>query len=634
MAEENLKECIVSAPVSLCPFCQCSDGTRLGMASNQMRQALDIHHSERPLVLSGLEEYYENHSDLKLIAKDDCVILAIQPDFLVVKLDHKEFGITDIKVISTGRHDYTIFCVEGQKVKKGDILGRVKRWDCNEYKTMLNGTNLLTAINSFYGFNYEDAIVISESCAKKLAHHERITEVISFNSRQILLSLKDGEYKPLLEPGEHVKEGETLALIKNSDLSNINELISPPVEKLSPCDGEIERVDVYINHYHDSTRELALYLNERNDKNMIKLNKLLSSICAVYNANSDELDRIDSIDKLPRHVVNEISHLSGYNKMQKYKYKNVEVDVLVKYTIKKKAELNIGDKVANRHGNKGTIPLIVPDDKMFQIDGRPIDIVVNIMGLVGRMNLQAHVSEFACSNIVTKVKKICQRLIKNGDKTSALEVIKDFYKSSDTTEQQYIFRSIDFNKPVERLVKELAFIAPPFDSIDLYKLHDLLKKYKVKDIYDVYDPSCGKTIQMPVGYMFWEKLHHLSAEKIAARSLGGYNKKSMQPLSGKKVKGGQKFGEMEVWALLAHDASDLLKETLGLRSDDIESKQKVLRNLLTMGRANLMEGSNRSSEVFKTYLNAIGLSIEDEEQPDTEDEQTTVTMSDGKVMTV
>ena len=97
--QENLKECIVSVPVSLSPFCQCSDGTRLGMASNQMRQALDIHNCEAPLVQTGLEEYYENFSDLKLIAQSDYVILAITKDFLVVKLDYKEFGITDIKVI-------------------------------------------------------------------------------------------------------------------------------------------------------------------------------------------------------------------------------------------------------------------------------------------------------------------------------------------------------------------------------------------------------------------------------------------------------------------------------------------------------------------------------------------------------
>lgn len=627
MSEENLKECIVSAPVSLCPFCQCSDGTRLGMASNQMRQALDIHHSERPLVETGLEEYYENHSDLKLIAKDDYLILAVTSDFIVVKLPYKEFGITDIKVISTGRHNYELFCIPGQKVKKGDILGQVKRWDSNQYKTILNGTNLLTAINEYYGFNYEDAIVVSETCAKKLAHHERVIEMISFNQRQVLLSLKENEYKPLLEPGEFVKEGQTIALIKNSDLNNINELISPPIEKLSPCDGEIERVDIYINNYHDSTREMALFLNNISNRNVINLNTLLANICAVYNANSEE--KIEDISKLPRHVVNEISHLSGFNKIQKWKYKNVPIDVMVRYTIKKKAEFNIGDKIANRHGNKGTIPLIVPDKDMLQIDGRPVDLIINIMGLVGRMNLQAHVSEFACSGIVMRVKQVVKDLVKEGKEKEALDFIKDFYDSSDTTDTKYIYNSIDFTKPIKELIDNLTFIAPPFDSIDIYHLEKLMKKYKVQDKYEVYDPSFGGNITMPVGYMFWEKLHHLSAEKIAARSLGGYNKKSMQPLSGKRVKGGQKFGEMEVWALLAHDADDLLKETLGLRSDDIHGKQVALKNLITMGRAGLIQSNNRSSEVFKTYLNAIGLNIIDETVDENEDE-ITVTDSSGK----
>jgi DNA-directed RNA polymerase beta subunit len=632
-AKENLKECIVSVPVSLSPFCQCSDGTRLGMASNQMRQALDIEKCEAPLVQTGLEEYYENHSDLKLIAQSDYVILAITPDFLVVKLDYKEFGITDIKVIPIGRHNYEIFCIVGQHCKRGDILGRVKNRNGKGYKSILNGCNLLTAINSYYGFNYEDAIVVSESCAKKLAHHERVVETITFNARQVLLSLKEDSYEPLLKPGEVVKEGQVIALIKNSDLNNINELISPPVEKLSPCDGIIERVDVYINHYHDSTRELALYLNEILDINMMNLNTLLANICSVYNANCKPEDKLNSIDDLPRHIVNEISHLSGFNKQQKWKYKNVEVDCLVRYTIKKKAEFNIGDKIACRHGNKGTIPLIVPDEEMYQIDGRPVDIIINIMGLVGRMNMQAHVSEFACSNIVKKVKAICEMLMKKGKEVEALEVIKDFYNRMDTTDTKYILNSIDFTKPVRTLIDELHFVAPPFDSIDIYKLDELRKRYKVADIYEVYDPHYGGKIKMPVGYMFWEKLHHLSAEKIAARSLGGYNKKSMQPLSGKKVKGGQKFGEMEVWALIAHDADDLLTETVGLRSDDIQAKQSVLRNLITMGKAHLMESSNKSSEAFMIYLKALGLNIVDETIDVEDEDDIIVTDINGKTLT-
>lgn len=645
MSEENLKECIVSVPVSLSPFCQCSDGTRLGMASNQMRQALDIHNAEAPLVRTGLEEYYEAHSDLNLVAKSDYIILEVTPDFLVVKLDYKEFGITDIKVIHIGRHNYEVYCIPGQKVKKGDILGRVKNTGNGKYKSILNGTNLLTAINAYYGFNYEDAIVISESCAKKLAHHERVTEIVSFNARQVLLSLKDDCYEPLLKPGDTVSEGQTIALIKNSDLNNINELISLPIEKVSPCDGVIEKVDVYINHYHDSTRELALYVNEILNQNTISLNTILANICSVYNANSKDEDKIESIDKLPRHVVNEISHLSGFHKQQKWKYKNVELDCFIRYTIKKTAEFNIGDKIACRHGNKGTIPLIIPDDEMYQVTvtengktfKRPVDIIINNMGLVGRMNLQAHISEFACSNIVMKLKEICKCLLKIGKKTEVLELIKDFYNRMDTTDTKYILKSIDFERPIEELVDDLHFVAPPFDSIDIYKLHDMMKRYKVKDIFQVIDPHFdNKPIPMSVGYMFWEKLHHLSAEKIAARSLGGYNKKSMQPLSGKKVRGGQKFGEMEVWALLAHDANDLIKETLGLRSDDITSKQQVLKNLLTMGKAHLSEGKNRSSEVFLTYLKAIGLNIVNDtlEAEDKPEEEIVVTDTNGNTSTV
>ena len=582
------------------------------MASNQMRQALDIFHSEHPLVETGLERFYTNHSDLTVVSPYNGVILGIDQNFIAIKLDEKEYGICDMKIIPLNKHQYKIFCIPGQRVNAGDILGKVPRHNNNSYKTILNGTNLLTVISGFYGYNYEDAIVLSESCVKKLEHQETITESITFNAKQIPLSLVDDDYVPFLAPGTKVKVGDLLCRIKNSDLSNINELISQPIEKRSSCNGVIERVDVYINNYHDSTRELSLFMNRINNNNVEKLNKVLTKICSVYNAYTDS--PIKKIDDLPKHIVNEIQYLTGLTKCQKWKYKNVEVDVLVKYTITKKSEFNIGDKMANRHGNKGTCPLIVPDENMLQIGGKAVDIIINIMGIPGRMNL-GQVYELWGSNIVNKVRGMAKEFLAKNDEAGARGLIKDFYKTIDKTESGHIYKSINFDKDVKHLISEMSFIAPPFESPSIYQLNDILKKYQVETLYDVYDPSFKSTIKLPAGYMFWEKLHHLSEEKIAARSFGGYNKKTMQPLSGKKMKGGQKFGEMEVWSLLAHDANDLLQETLGLKSDDVEAKNKSLKHLIDMGRANLTKGTTKSSVVFKTYLECLGLDLVEEKEP-------------------
>ena len=302
----------------------------------------------------------------------------------------------------------------------------------------------------------------------------------------------------------------------------------------------------------------------------------------------------------------------------KWKHKNVEVNVLVKYTIIKKSNFNIGDKLANRHGNKGTTPLIVPDKDIFQINGKPVDIIINIMGIPGRMNL-GQLYEMWMSNVVNHVKGQASAKLKNNEPDKVVEIVKDFYDAIDKTESRYIYNGINFDAEPKYLVSGMSFIAPPFDSPTVYQLKEILDKYKIKTIYDVFDPSCNKKIPMPVGYMFWEKLHHLADEKIAARSFGGYNKKTMQPLSGKKMKGGQKFGEMEVWALLAHDADVLLKETLGAKSDDVDAKNEILRSLIDTGRANLVEGTSKVSSVFKTYLQELGLDLKETENGEPDD---------------
>lgn len=609
------KDCIVSVPVTLIPFLQNNDGTRMQMASNQMRQSLDIFHSEHPLVETGLEKFYTNQSDLCVISPNDGIITYIHQKFMVMKLKKPEFGITDMKVIPTDRYDYFAFCVVGQEVRKGDILAKVKRFNNDSFKTILNGTNLLTAINGYYGFNYEDAIVISESCYEKLSHQERITEVINFNDKQIPLSLVKDSYLPFLEPGTEVSVGDLLCLVKNADLTNINELISPPWEKRSPCDGIVEKVDVYINNFHDSTRELSLYLNSLNNNNIKQINDVLADMASAYNAYSKK--PITRLIDIPNHIISELEYLMGKPKKNNWRHKNVEVNVLVKYTIIKKSNFNIGDKLANRHGNKGISPLIIPDKEIFQINGKAVDIIINIMGIPGRMNL-GQLYEMWMSNVVNHVKGKATKELKQGDVETSKETVREFYDTIDKTDGKHIYNSVDFETDPKYLISGLSFIAPPFESPTIYQLKEILTKYKVNTMYDVIDPSCNKKISMPVGYMFWEKLHHLSQEKIAARSFGGYNKKTMQPLSGKKLKGGQKFGEMEVWSLLGHDSDVLLKETLGAKSDDVEAKNKILKDHIDFGKAHLVDGSSKVSSVFKTYLQSIGLDLVDVEDSNEE----------------
>lgn len=599
-----MKDYIISLPLNLVPFLNNNDGTRLQMSSNQMRQAISLIKNEKPIVRSGLEDILSLFSDLNIVSPNDGIILYIDKNFIALKLHEKIFD-NDIKIIPLNIfYEYEFYVQAGQEIKKGNILASARN------QNIVHGTNLLTAITPYYGFNYEDAIVISKSCFEKLTHEEIVTEIFTFGSTQIPLSLSETEYKPFLEEGEEFKSGDLLFLLKNADISNMNEIIMPPLEKRAAYSGKILKTEVYVNSYYSSIRELSYFLEKYNEKNTERLNNIFEKICKAYNSVSNK--KIQKINDLPLNIRNQIEHLSSNirNNCGKWKYKNVTIEALVKYTIKKKSFFKIGDKLANRHGNKGTVSLIVPDEEILKINGKPIDIIINIMGITSRMNI-GQIYELWASNVVEKVKNTALEKSKI-DQKDAINFIADYYNTIDKTEKKEIYNSFNKNADFNEIIDNLCFISPPFDSPNIFDLYEIMKKYNVESVYKVLDPASGDTLKIPVGYMFWQKLHHFSEEKIAARSFGSYNKKTLQPLSGKKNKGGQRFGEMEVWSILGHDALKVMQEILGLKSDDLKGKYKALNQLLKTGSSNLIKGSNRTSEIFRNFLNALGLDFKEE----------------------
>lgn len=604
---------ITSVPVSLSPFVESSDGTRLNMASNHMRQSLEILANERPMVITGLEDYYRDMSCLSVKAPCEGVVLYVSDKLIVIKMDIPMFD-TDMEVIDISRKKYNVLCHPGDRVTTGDIICEEMN-ENGSRKEILNGANLLTAIGPYYGFNYQDGVVISESCAEKLGHVSYHDMTVNVRKNAILLSLDDKQYKPFLKVGDTVSKGDVIGITKRMPVKNLSVLYEKPKKVYSEYTGTIVGVDIMADTIYEGAKEYYGEVISAIDRNMANLELMQKEILHAYNQYSEEPMAV-----LPDYVRTKIEAVSGFRKNRKFFAKRSYTGMKVIYRIKCIEPVSIGDKMANRYGNKGVITIVVPDDRMLRVNGRTVDIVINIMGLVSRMNLQPHVSELWASAIVSRVKDMCKLLVIQKKEDDALKLIKHFYYEIDNSSDKSLYKSMDFTIGIRKLIDNLAFVAPPFNGADIYLMEKLLDEYGLSDVQKVYDPSFGGNIMMSTGMMFWQKLHHLSAEKLLARSVGSYSPKTGQPMKRSDNKG-QRLGEMEVWALQEHDSETALKEFLTIKSDDLKGKAKVMKDIIYGKEAHMPETSEtRSSVLFRKTLNAAGLDIiEDDDNQDNQD---------------
>ena len=596
---------IVSTPVSLSPFVESSDGTRLNMAANHMRQSLEILANERPMVITGLEDYYRDMSCLSVKAPCEGVILYVSDKLIVIKMDIPMFD-TDMEVIDISRKKYNVLCHPGDRVTMGDIICE----EINENgtrKEILNGANLLTAIGPYYGFNYQDGVVISESCAEKLGHVMYHNMYVRVRKNAVLLSLDDKQYKPFLKVGDNISKGDVIGITKRMPVKNLSAIYEKPRMVYANYSGVVTDVDIFADTIYSGAKEYYGEVLNMLDKNLSNLELMQKEILHAYNQYAEE-----PMTVLPDYVRTKIESISGFRKNRKFFPKRAYTGLVVRYRIKSIEPVSIGDKMANRYGNKGVITIVVPDDRMLRVNGKTVDIVINIMGLVSRMNLQPHVSELWASAILSRVKDMCKLLVIQKKEEDALKLIKYFYYETDNSSDKSLYKSMDFTVGVRTLIDNLAFIAPPFNGADIYLMEKLLDEYGVSDVQKVYDPSFGGNIMMSTGMMFWQKLHHLSADKLLARSVGSYSTKTGQPIKLDENKG-QRLGEMEVWALQEHDSEIALKEFLTIKSDDIKGKAKVMKDIIYGKEVHMPETSEtRSSLLFRKMLNAAGLDIIEE----------------------
>jgi len=291
---------------------------------------------------------------------------------------------------------------------------------------------------------------------------------------------------------------------------------------------------------------------------------------------------------------------------------------VVKVFVAVKRRLQAGDKMAGRHGNKGVISKIVPiEDMPFLEDGTPVDVLLNPLGVPSRMNigqiLETHLG-WAAYGIGRQISKSLDLARKEGNVNQLKQSLANFYEQNkDSTLEIQKMNDDQLVELAGNLEKGVTFATPVFDGTNTEEITNLLDKAGFDNSGQVYlfDGRSGERFErkVTVGYKYILKLHHLIDDKIHARSIGPYSLVTQQPLGGKAQFGGQRFGEMEVWALEAYGASNTLQEMLTIKSDDVAGRTKVYEALIR-GDYNFESGIPESFHVLVKELKSLGLNVE------------------------
>lgn len=603
--EINEETNIVTIPL-LTPFIEHNDQTRLQMAASQMRQAIPLEEFERPLIATKAQKEFLVESETVKVAKDDGEVVYLdEMSMLIVAYKNGEVDIIRIGPINI-QDNLSLFYVnpdliDNGKFNKGDILAYSHYYN----DILMFGKNLLTGI-MINGYNYEDGIVISESAAKKLTSLHIEEKEILLTPDQVLLLLDND--KPLYEELETINQGSFYARIKSipykyaqdSDKILLDEITH--VAKKTYLVGDLH---IYPNEWNTTIRAFNNFIEHRISKESERNNKIKKIIEQSYGKKSDQYKYL--CDKWNLNVFDYIGRL---------KYKGEKINgVLFKFNLIYKDYISLGDKLANRHGGKGVITKIVPDKEMPKTkDDQPLEMIINPLGIISRMNL-GQLFELHLGWAFHHVRENAKKMLRNNEPSFKIkEYIFDFIKLIDPTKDQKMVadfkKLLEIKEITEDFLNNLYLLLYPFESPKYENIQKALE-YVGRDFEEtIYDPKLNKSFDIALGYMYIMKLNHIAKNKLAARSIGPYSKRTLQPLGGKRNKGGQRFGEMEAACLIALDMPKTLQEFF-LRSDSFA----YVKHLINETESNEEIKTPEIVNLFDSYLKVIGIEIVD--QPST-----------------
>ncbi len=517
---------VVSVTTSCIPFLEHDDATRALMGANMQRQSVPLLKAEAPLVGTGVEYIAAKDSGVVIVAKADGIVEYVDAKKIVVKnkTGKDTYYLANFELANSGicNHQRPIVKV-GDKVVRGEtILADGPSTDMGE---LALGKNMVVAFMTFNGYNYEDAVILNENLVK--------------DDKYTSLHLEDYEMQcreTKLGPEEITR-----------DIPNVSEEARRNLDEngIVTIGTEVKEGDILVGKV--------------TPKGMAELTSEEKLLHAIFGEKTREVR--DTSLRVPHGGDGIVHDIKIYSRKDNDELPAGVSKVIRVYIIQKR-KIQVGDKMAGRHGNKGVISLILPQEDMpFLPDGRPVDIMLNPQGVPSRMNLG----------------QILELHLGMAAKSLGVHVATPVFDGAHTEDITDMMAEAGMD-PDGKTVLYDGRTGDPFDN------------------------------RVAVGVMYMIKLHHMVDDKLHARSTGPYSLVTQQPLGGKAQFGGQRFGEMEVWALYAYGAAHTLQEILTVKSDDVLGRVKVYEAIVKGQEIN-QAGVPESFRVLMKEFQALGLDI-------------------------
>ena len=701
---------LVSVAASLVPFLEHDDANRALMGANMQRQSVPLLVSEAPLVGTGMEGVTARDSGAVILARRNGIIDSVDSERIIVRVEgehhptqlSREVGSDIYQLIKFKRSNQNT-CInqkpivrQGDRVLKGQVIAD---GPCTEQGELGLGRNVLVGFMPWRGYNFEDAILISEKLVREDYYTSVHIEEFEIEARDTKLgpeeitrdipnvsehALRDLDESGVIRIGAKIKhndilvgkvtpKGETqltpeeklLRAIFGEKAGDVRDasLTCPPGIEGTVVDVRIfsrkgqekderakqiegEQVGQLEKNLADEIRiltderlkrlegilgnktVLADLHDERTNKRLLVKDAVLDRD-AIERISTKNLKRIRYADKDPRvnEQIDEIEEMTSrqidvlrkitnekIGKLQKGDELAPGVIKLVKVYIAMKRKLSVGDKMAGRHGNKGVISRILPEEDMpYLPDGTPVEIILNPLGVPSRMNvgqiLETHLG-WAAHELG---KQVAELVKKSQDAHAIREVFKERFAGTAALRQLLELDDEQVLRVGLGMERGIWFGTAVFDGAKETEIKALLETagLPTSGKTHLFDGMTGEQFEQPVtvGYIYMLKLSHLVDDKIHARSIGPYSLITQQPLGGKAQFGGQRFGEMEVWALEAYGAAYILQELLTAKSDDVYGRTKIYEAIVK-GEAAIEPGVPESFNVLIRELQSLCLDVE------------------------
>jgi len=701
---------LVSVAASLVPFLEHDDANRALMGANMQRQSVPLLRAQAPIVGTGMEGVTARDSGAVVLARRNGIIDSVDSERIIVRVEGEHHPMQLSREVGSDIYQLTKFkrsnqntCInqkpivkKGQRVVKGQVIAD---GPCTDFGELALGRNVLVAFMPWRGYNFEDAILVSEKMVKEDYYTSVHIEEFELEARDTKLgpeevtrdipnvsesTLRNLDEAGVIRIGAGIKQGDIIV----GKVTPKGETQLTPEEKLLRaifgekagdvrdaslyCPPGIEGivVDVKIfsrkgqekderaktiegnqiakleKNLSDEIRILtderlkrlegllggkevqADLHDERTNKRLLTKDTILDRD-AIERISTRNLKRIKYADKDPRvnEQIDEIEEMTSRQIDVLKKIVNEKKDKLtkgdelppgviklVKVYIAMKRKLSVGDKMAGRHGNKGVIARILPEEDMpYLEDGTPVEIVLNPLGVPSRMNvgqiLETHLG-WAGHELGLKIAE----LLKQNTRVEAIRRdLKTLFKDTVLADTIADMSEDELEALAPTLKNGVFMGSAVFDGARETEIKALLTSagLPTSGKTTLRDGMTGEKFELPVtvGYIYMLKLSHLVDDKIHARSIGPYSLITQQPLGGKAQFGGQRFGEMEVWALEAYGAAFILQELLTAKSDDVYGRTKIYEAIVK-GEAAMEPGVPESFNVLIRELQALCLDVE------------------------